>query len=164
MNQLFLTTFNTKSWSMEWLVIFKLFYIVSVYLYRKWEKMPNKILWWRLIILKEIDAQLWDTAGQEEFERIRILSYENTTCFIVCFCVADYVTFDNVKKLWLPELRRHNPEAKVLLVGTKSDMRIPKAEKRRDDGKRGKTLRNKEVFYYKFVCQNLALYNFLQIY
>ena len=119
--------------------------------------MPNKILWWRLIILKEIDAQLWDTAGQEEFERIRILSYENTTCFIVCFCVADYVTFDNVKKLWLPELRRHNPEAKVLLVGTKSDMRIPKAEKRRDDGKRGKTLRNKEVFYYKIVCQNFNL-------
>ena len=108
--------------------------------------------------MKEIDAQLWDTAGQEEFERIRILSYENTTCFIVCFCVADYVTFDNVKKLWLPELRRHNPEAKVLLVGTKSDMRIPKAEKRRDDGKRGKTLRNKEVFYYEIVCQNFNFF------
>ena len=71
----------------------------------------------------------------------------------MCFCVADYVTFDNVKKLWLPELRRHNPEAKVLLVGTKSDMRIPKAEKRRDDGKRCKTLRNKEVFYHEFACE-----------
>ena len=42
-------------------------------------------------------------------------------------------------------------------------MRIPKAEKRRDDGKRGKTLRNKEVFYYKIVCQNFALYDVLKM-
>ena len=82
---------------------------------------------------------MWDTAGQEEFERIRVLGYENTTCFIVCFCVADDVSFENVKRLWLPELRRHNPDAKILLVGTKSDLRKSK------EPKKGKSIRHREV-------------------
>ena len=97
---------------------------------------------------QDVDAQLWDTAGQEEFERIRVLGYENTTCFIVCFCVADFVTFENVKRLWLPELRRHNPDAKILLVGTKSDLRKPKETKRRGSERTGKTTRNKQVNNY----------------
>ena len=100
-------------------------------------------------MIQEIDAQLWDTAGQEEFERIRVLSYENTTCFIVCFCVADHVSFENVKKLWLPELRRHNPDAKVLLVGTKSDLRKSKDEKKRDNDGREKIARDKQVSGYR---------------
>ena len=101
----------------------------------------------KVFVIQEIDAQLWDTAGQEEFERIRVLGYENTTCFIVCFCVADFVTFDNVKRLWLPELRRHNPDAKILLVGTKSDLRKSKEWKKRASMEREKTPgeRNREV-------------------
>ena len=98
--------------------------------------------------IQHVDAQLWDTAGQEEFERIRILGYENTTCFIVCFCVADFVTFENVKRLWLPELRRHNPDSKILLVGTKSDLRKPKETKRRGSERTGKTTRNKQINNY----------------
>ena len=85
-------------------------------------------------------AQLWDTAGQEGFERMRILSYENTNCFIVCFSVADMVTFDNVGYKWLEELRQHRPEAKILLVGTKADLRNAGKE---NGGK--KSVRMKEV-------------------
>merc|ERR1711981_95221 len=89
---------------------------------------------------KKAVAQLWDTAGQEGFERIRILSYENTNCFIVCFSVADMVTFDNVGYKWLEELRQHRPEAKILLVGTKADLRNAGKE---NGGK--KSVRMKEV-------------------
>lgn len=82
---------------------------------------------------KKVIAQLWDTAGQEGFDQIRVLGYENTNCFIVCFSCDDYLTFKNVDgdssiegqkwNGWLQEIREHKPEAKILLVGTKSDLR-----------------------------------------
>ena len=59
--------------------------------------------------------QLWDTAGQEGYEHIRVLSYENTSCFIVCFNVVEEVTFKNIS-VWLDELRSRAPSAKILLV------------------------------------------------
>ena len=95
---------------------------------------------------------MWDTAGQEAFERIRILSYENTTCFVLCFSVADLVTFENIRHKWVPELRRHNPEAKILLVGTKSDLRKSK-DSRKQSFPAGSIKRDKEVnlYYLKFL-------------
>ena len=33
----------------------------------------------------EYSIQLWDTAGQEELENIRTLSYPNTDIFLLCF-------------------------------------------------------------------------------
>ena len=91
---------------------------------------------------------MWDTAGQEEFERIRVLSYENTTCFLVCFSVADLVTFENIKQKWLPELRRNNPDSKVLLVGLKCDLRKSKEERKASNGS-GSIKRDKEVMLYE---------------
>ena len=72
---------------------------------------------------QKVRLQLWDTAGQENFDKIRILCYENTKCFIVCFSVVDEVSFSNVKNTWVEEVRQHQPSAKILLVGTKSDLR-----------------------------------------
>jgi small GTP-binding protein len=105
----------------------------------------------KMINIKEIDgqnavAQLWDTAGQEGFERIRILSYENTNCFILCFSCADLVTFNNVDTKWLDEIRKNRPEAKILLVGTKADLRSKPGERgSRLSSSRGKSMRQKEV-------------------
>ena len=33
------------------------------------------------------------------------------------------VTFHNLENVWLPEVRRAEPNAKILLVGTKADLR-----------------------------------------
>ena len=66
-------------------------------------------------LLQEVVLQLWDTAGQEGYEHIRVLSYENTSCFIVCFNVVEEVTFKNIS-VWLDELRSRAPSAKILLV------------------------------------------------
>ena len=82
-----------------------------------------------------------DTAGQEDYKELRVLGLNNTDCFIVCFSVADSVTFRNVTEVWLPEIRSRVPRARILLVGTKSDLRAMKLTQ----SLKRKSLRNKEV-------------------
>jgi small GTP-binding protein len=71
----------------------------------------------------EHSVQLWDTAGQEEMENVRQLSYSHTDVFIVCFSLADRVSFENIADKWVPELKRNCKLLHILLVGTKSDLR-----------------------------------------
>ena len=72
---------------------------------------------------KQINLGLWDTAGQEDYDRLRPLSYPMTDVFLVCFSVACPASFDNVCTKWIPELRHHAPFAPIVLVGTKTDLR-----------------------------------------
>jgi len=75
---------------------------------------------------KLINFALWDTAGQEEYARLRALSYPETDVFLVCFSVVAPSSFDNIKAKWYPEISHSCPEAKVMLVGTKIDLRDDK--------------------------------------
>ncbi|ODN00866.1 Ras-like GTP-binding protein RhoL [Orchesella cincta] len=70
---------------------------------------------------------LWDTAGQEEYERLRPLSYPKTDCFLLCFAIDNPASYANVELKWIPELRHHCPRAAIILVGTKSDLRKEKS-------------------------------------
>lgn len=72
---------------------------------------------------KLINFALWDTAGQEEYSRLRALSYPETDVFLLCFSVITPSSFDNVKSKWYPEISHHCPDAKTMLVGTKIDLR-----------------------------------------
>jgi len=72
---------------------------------------------------KPVILGLWDTAGQEDCDRLRPLSYPQTDVFLVCFSVVNPTSFENVKEKWIPELRCHNPQTPVILVGTKIDLR-----------------------------------------
>ena len=71
----------------------------------------------------EYSILLWDTAGQEELENIRTLSYANTDIFLLCFSVVDRTSFENVKNKWYEEVKVHSKEPVILLVGTKTDLR-----------------------------------------
>jgi small GTP-binding protein len=71
---------------------------------------------------KPYSLGLWDTAGQEDYDRLRPLSYPNTDVFLVCFSVTSPTSFKNTKTKWLPELRHHCPDSPVILCGTKIDL------------------------------------------
>eukprot|EP00483_Globobulimina_turgida_P006125 UN06135 len=77
-----------------------------------------------------ISLDLWDTAGQEEFDRLRHLAYRKTDIYLLCFSVVEVSSFQNLQSRWLPEVQHHSPDALVVLVGLKCDLR--------DDEKKGK--------------------------
>ncbi|NXG53010.1 RHOG protein, partial [Psilopogon haemacephalus] len=72
---------------------------------------------------RTFSLNLWDTAGQEEYDRLRTLSYPQTDVFIICFSIASPPSYHNVRHKWYPEVCHHCPSAPVLLVGTKKDLR-----------------------------------------
>jgi GTPase SAR1 family protein len=45
---------------------------------------------------KDIELALWDTAGQEEYDRLRPLSYPETDLLFVCFAIDCPNSLENV--------------------------------------------------------------------
>ncbi|KAL9137631.1 MAG: hypothetical protein Q9175_001150 [Cornicularia normoerica] len=66
---------------------------------------------------------LFDTAGQEDYDRLRPLSYPQTDVFLVCFSVTSPASFENVREKWFPEVHHHCPGVPCLIVGTQTDLR-----------------------------------------
>lgn len=75
---------------------------------------------------KIVNLGLWDTAGQEDYDRLRPLSYPQTDVFLICFSIVSPASFENVKTKWYPEVTHHCPNTPIVLVGTKSDLREDK--------------------------------------
>lgn len=73
---------------------------------------------------RPITFQLFDTAGQEQFNVIRRLSYHDTQIFLLCFNLVDPVSFQNIKERWIPELKEYSAKGiPFILVGLQSDER-----------------------------------------
>ncbi|XP_053465147.1 cell division control protein 42 homolog [Nycticebus coucang] len=66
---------------------------------------------------------LFDTAGQEDYDRLQHLSYPQTDVFLVCFSVVSPSSFENVKEKWVPEITHHCPKIPFLLVETQINLR-----------------------------------------
>lgn len=70
-----------------------------------------------------VNLGLWDTAGSDEYNTLRPLSYPGTDVFIICFSLISPLTYTNVKDKWFPEVQTHNPGTPIVLVGTKLDLK-----------------------------------------
>ncbi|AQL00901.1 Rho-related protein from plants 5 [Zea mays] len=70
-----------------------------------------------------VNLGLWDTAGQEDYNRLRPLSYRGADVFVLAFSLVSRASYENVMKKWLPELQHYAPGVPIVLAGTKLDLR-----------------------------------------
>ncbi|XP_029345484.1 ras-like GTP-binding protein Rho1 [Acyrthosiphon pisum] len=72
---------------------------------------------------KKVALDLWDTAGQEDYDRLRPLSYGAADVVIICYSIDTPKSLINVIDKWVPEVRYFCKEVPVILVGNKKDLR-----------------------------------------
>lgn len=72
---------------------------------------------------KRILLHLWDTAGQEEYDRLRPLAYPDSDVVLICFTVESRASYNNIRQLWLPEVLHYCYGIPFFLVACKKDLR-----------------------------------------
>ena len=72
---------------------------------------------------RSVQLALWDTAGQEDYERLRPLAYAKSHVILIGFSVDTPDSFDNVQQKWIDEAHEHCPNVPIILVGLKKDLR-----------------------------------------
>lgn len=112
-------------WMLHWLLFF--LFCFSLGSYRR----------------QQVELALWDTAGQEDYDRLRPLSYPDTNVILMCFSVDSPDSLENIPEKWTPEviIRRAStrtgtkslfhdfqvkhfcPNVPIILVGNKKDLR-----------------------------------------
>ncbi|TQS39088.1 hypothetical protein Golomagni_00392 [Golovinomyces magnicellulatus] len=72
---------------------------------------------------KNVQLALWDTAGQEDYERLRPLAYSKAHVIIVGFSIDSPDSLENVRNKWVEEAQERCPNVPIILVGLKKDLR-----------------------------------------
>jgi len=80
---------------------------------------------WKQIVIFELKVELalWDTAGQEDYDRLRPLSYPDTDVILMCFSIDSPDSLQNIPEKWVPEVKHFCPNVPIVLVGNKKDLR-----------------------------------------
>ncbi|CAH8831805.1 unnamed protein product [Trichobilharzia szidati] len=78
---------------------------------------------------KQVELALWDTAGQEDYDRLRPLSYPDTDVILMCFSIDTPDSLENIPEKWTPEVRHFCSNVPIILVGNKKDLRHDEATK-----------------------------------
>lgn len=76
---------------------------------------------------KLVELALWDTAGQEEYDRLRVLSYPEVNILLICFGIDSPTSLENVIDKWVPEVAHFCPDIPYILIGLKTDLRTEAA-------------------------------------
>lgn len=74
-------------------------------------------------IRTQVELALWDTAGQEDYDRLRPLSYPDTDVILMCFSIDSPDSLENIPEKWTPEVKHFCPNVPIILVGNKKDLR-----------------------------------------
>lgn len=102
-----------------------------------------------------VDLALWDTAGQEDYDRLRPLSYPDTDVVVICYAIDDRRTFDTIPQKWAPEVDHFCEGVPKILVALKSDLRKGGTGCEGSSGKYVSTEEGQELAYkvgaYRFI-------------
>ncbi|KAM7050818.1 rho-related GTP-binding protein RhoF isoform 1-T1 [Molossus nigricans] len=71
------------------------------------------------------------TGGQEDYDRLRPLSYQNTHLVLICYDVMNPTSYDNVLIKWFPEVTHFCRGTPMVLIGCKTDLRKDKEQLRK---------------------------------
>ncbi|KAA1068507.1 GTP-binding protein Rho1 [Puccinia graminis f. sp. tritici] len=72
---------------------------------------------------KRVELALWDTAGQEDYDRLRPLSYPDSNAILICFVIDSPDSLDNIQEKWISEVLHFCQGLPIVLVGCKKDLR-----------------------------------------
>ncbi|KAF9917345.1 GTP-binding protein Rho1 [Lobosporangium transversale] len=73
---------------------------------------------------KHVELALWDTAGQEDYDRLRPLSYPDSHVILICFAIDSPDSLENVQEKWHSEVQHFCGGLPILLVACKKDLRF----------------------------------------
>jgi small GTP-binding protein len=73
-----------------------------------------------------VELALWDTAGQEDYDRLRPLSYPDSHVIIVSFSIDSPASLSNVAEKWIKEVSHFCLGVPILLAGFKRDLKTDK--------------------------------------
>ena len=76
-----------------------------------------------MYLSSQVNLALLDTAGKDDYDRLRPLSYPNTHVVLMCFSVDDPNSLQNISDKWHPEIKHFCPGVPIIVVGNKADVR-----------------------------------------
>lgn len=82
---------------------------------------------------QKVTLTLVDTAGQEDYDRLRPLSYPKTDVFLLCFALDNEESYQNIAAKWAPEVKHYSSKSKLVLVGLKHDLRSKLISKKKGE-------------------------------
>ncbi|KAL4232158.1 Rho-related BTB domain-containing protein 1 [Mactra antiquata] len=68
-----------------------------------------------------VALRLWDTFGYHDKDRG--FAYKGADVILLCYSVAMPRSLNNLRKIWIPEIRRRAPATPVVVVGCQADLR-----------------------------------------
>lgn len=80
---------------------------------------------------RNVELALWDTAGQEDYDRLRPLSYPDSHVILICISVDSPDSLQNVYEKWIQEVNHFCSGLPALLIGCKKDLRNDEVTKRK---------------------------------
>eukprot|EP00127_Corallochytrium_limacisporum_P000694 Clim_evm13s23 gene=Clim_evmTU13s23 len=72
---------------------------------------------------QRVQLLLWDTAGQEDMDRVRVMSYNGSHIILLCYSVDSKDSFSNISAVWEKEVTHHSKNSVKILCGLKKDLR-----------------------------------------
>ena len=108
---------------------------------------------------KLVELELWDTTGQESYDRLRPLSYPDTDVILMCFSIDNPDSLANISEIWAPEVRLFCPNVPIILVGNNKDLRNDEYIKRKLSKTKQKPVTSDEG---SSMCDRIEAYAYLE--